>query len=55
MTPRMRAGTASMMNSHCHPARPSNPSRLSRMPDTMEPNITENGMAVMNNPMIRER
>jgi hypothetical protein len=43
------------MNSHCQPAIPSHPSSRSIWLDTIDPVITEMGIAVMKTPMIRDR
>ena len=53
--PRMTAGTASRMNSHCQAARPPQSPRRRIWLEINEPVTMEIGIAVMKMPMMRER
>ncbi len=55
MAERTTAGTASMMNSHCQPAKPSNPSIPSSAPEIGAPITVEIGIATMKDATMAPR
>ena len=54
-TDMMIGGSASMMNSHCQPANPSQPSNTRSCDDTIGPMMSEITLADWKIPIIRER
>ena len=55
MRPRITAGMASTMNSHCHPRSPRLPSSCSRAPDSGEPIKLDRGIETLNSATMRAR